>query len=262
MEFETDRPQESSAEDFQLSEQAAVPLFRQVADMIQGRIVAGELRPNEVLPSEGALAAQLGVHRSSVREAIRSLEEQGYVHRPQGKRKLYVSIPSTQVLSRKLIEPLVLNQTSFEELWEAIRALDPAAAAAAARRRSAGHVEELEDNLKRSRAVIDDHERLTRLDIEFHEIVARAAGNQVIEAIRLPISDLFYPSFQTVMSRLNAGDRLLKAHEKIVEAIKWSDAEEAETWMIKHINDFRKGYELARLDMSASVVLPKENAHV
>ena len=51
MEFETDRPQESSAEDFQLSEQAAVPLFRQVADMIQGRIVAGELRPHEVLLS-------------------------------------------------------------------------------------------------------------------------------------------------------------------------------------------------------------------
>jgi GntR family transcriptional repressor for pyruvate dehydrogenase complex len=88
--------------------------------------------------------------------------------------------------------------------------------------------------------------------------VARAAGNQVIQAIRLPTSGLFYPSFQTVMSRLNADDRLLKTHEKIIEAIKWSDADEAMAWIIKHMNDLRKGYGLARLDMFASVALPNK----
>ena len=240
---------------------ASPAVFRQIANMIQSRIVAGELRPKDVLPSEGALAKEFGVHRSSVREAIRSLEEQGYVERPQGKRKLFVSIPDAHTLSRKLVQPLVLNQVSFEELWESIRAIDPAAAEAAARRRSTEDIQALEANLAATREAIDNVEELTRLDIEFHELVAKAAGNRVIEAVRLPISDLFYPSFQYTLSRLNAVDRLMTAHEKIVEAIKWDDPDEAKSWMIKHINDFKRGYELAQLDMEAPVSLPETNFH-
>ena len=240
------------------TDQASFPVYRQVADKIQSRIVQGELAPGDILPSETALASTFNVHRSSIREAIRSLEEQGYVRRDPGKRKLHVAIPSAQVISRKLVEPLVLDQTSFEELWEAIRALDPAAAAAAANRHSAEDIEALEENLEASRMAINDPERLTRLDIEFHELVAHAARNRVIQAIRLPISDLFYPSFQTVISNLNAGDRLITAHEKILQAIKWDDPDEAKAWMIKHINDFKKAYELARLNMADPAPLPRD----
>lgn len=241
-----------------IRETSSIPVFRQVADRLLSRILAGDLRPDQTLPSETALAAQFGVHRSSVREAIRALEEQGYVRREPGKRKLHVTIPSTRAISRKLIEPLVLHQTSFEELWEAIHALDPAAAAAAAKRRSLADIEALERNIAESRAAIDDVDRLTRLDIEFHELVAHAAGNRVIQAIRLPISDLFYPSFQTVISRLGASDRLIAAHERILAAIKWGDEGDARDWMIKHINDFSKGYELARLNMADPAPLPKD----
>lgn len=103
---------------------------------------------------------------------------------------------------------------------------------------------------------MDNPDALVELDIEFHELIALAAGNRVIQALRLPISELFYPPFQTVMSSLDAGERLLVAHEKILQAIKWGDAAEAKEWMIKHLNDFRKGYELARLDMSKPAGLP------
>ncbi len=234
-----------------------LPIFRRVALALQQKILSGELQPGERLPAETALAGENGIHRSTVREAIRSLEQLGLVLREPGKRKLFVSTPDTQELSRRLITPMVMNGVTFEEIWEAINALDPAAAQAAAHRRSTYDLKALEDNVAQTRAAMDDPEELVRLDIEFHELIAIAANNRVIQALRLPISDLFYPSFQAVMSGLNASERLLTAHEKILQAIKWGDTDEAKEWMIKHLNDFRKGYELASLDMRDPAGLPR-----
>ncbi|MDP2517939.1 FadR/GntR family transcriptional regulator [Shimia thalassica] len=233
-----------------------LPVFRKVALALQQKILSGELKPGERLPAETALASENGIHRSTVREAIRSLEQQGLLFREEGKRKLFVTRPDTQELSRRLVTPLVMNGVTFEEIWETIRALDPVAAEAAAHRRTKEALQALEDNLARTKKEMDNPDALVELDIEFHELIALAAGNRVIQALRLPISDLFYPPFQTVMSSLDAGERLLTAHEKILQAIKWGDAAEAKEWMIKHLNDFRKGYELASLDMSKPAGLP------
>ncbi|MEL7202794.1 MAG: FCD domain-containing protein [Pseudomonadota bacterium] len=233
-----------------------LPVFRQVALALQKKILSGELEPGQRLPAETALANENSIHRSTVREAIRSLEQQGLLFREEGKRKLFVSRPDTQELSRRLVTPLVMNGVTFEEVWEAIRALDPVAAEAASKRRSADSIRALEDNIAQTRDEMNNPDALVKLDIEFHELIAMAANNRVIQALRLPISDLFYPSFQAVMNNLDAADRMLTAHEKILQAIKWGDAEEAKEWMIKHLNDFRKGYELARLDITKPAAMP------
>lgn len=233
-----------------------LPVFRQVELALQQKILSGELQPGARMPAETALASENGIHRSTVREAIRSLEQQGLLFREDGKRKLFVAKPSTEALSRRLVTPMVMNGVTFEEIWEAIRALDPVAAEAAAQRRSVENVRALEENIARTKAAMEDPDELVKLDIEFHELIAMAANNRVIQSLRLPISDLFYPSFQTVMSSLNASERLLTAHEKILQAIKWGDAAEAKDWMIKHLNDFRKGYELAQLDITGPAALP------
>jgi DNA-binding FadR family transcriptional regulator len=239
-----------------LGSDSDLPVFRKVALALQQKILSGELKPGERLPAETALASENNIHRSTVREAIRSLEQQGLLFREEGKRKLFVTRPDMQELSRRLATPLVMNGVTFGEIWETIRALDPVAAEAAAQRRTTDALQALEDNIARTKDEMDNPDALVELDIEFHELIALAAGNRVIQALRLPISELFYPPFQTVMSSLDAGERLLVAHEKILQAIKWGDAAEAKEWMIKHLNDFRKGYELARLDMSKPAGLP------
>lgn len=239
-----------------LDTEGDLPVFRQLASALQEKILSGELQPGARMPAETALASENGIHRSTVREAIRALEQQGLLYREEGKRKLFVSCPDTGEMSRRLITPMVMNGVTFEEIWEAIRALDPVAAEAAAQRRDIDNLNALDRNIAQTKAAIDDPIALVRLDIEFHELIAVAANNKVIQSLRLPISDLFYPSFQTVMTSLNASERLLTAHEKIVQAIKWGDAAEAKEWMIKHLNDFRKGYELASLDMSRPAKFP------
>lgn len=229
------------------------PAYRKASQAIEEKILSGQIEIGEALPSEMALAEQLGVNRSTVREAIRALEQNGLVSRRDGGKKLYASVPEQSMIAQRLTAAMILQQVSFEELWESMLALEPAAAAAAAGRIDAPQIERLTDNLERTRQALDDRDSLVELDIEFHNLVAEASGNRAFQLCRQPVSELFYPAFYKVMSRLNAGERLLYAHEQVVAALVAGDRETAESWMRRHIVDFRRGYELANLDLSAPV---------
>jgi DNA-binding FadR family transcriptional regulator len=137
-------------------------------------------------------------------------------------------------------------------------AIEPAAAAAAAQRGEDRDFADIEENLAATRQALEDSSCLTGLDIEFHELVAKATHNRAIQLARLALSELFYPPFYAVMSRLNAGKRLLVAHESIYAAMRNRDGKGARDWMEKHILDFKRGYELANLDMSSPVYLPDQ----
>ena len=227
--------------------------YETIARAIEKLILEGEMARGEVLPPETVFAAQLGVNRSTLREALRSLEQNGLVHREAGRKKLRVGSTRGSDISRRVASAMVAQRVTFEELYEAMRALEPAAAAAAAQQREAEDVLALEDNLARSRRALDDRASLTTLDIEFHRLVALAAKNRAILLAREPLSDLFYPAFYAVMQRLNAAERLLVAHGHIVAAIKDHDVATARSWMERHIADFGRGYELANLDIREAV---------
>lgn len=242
----------------QFSPVQAEPAFRLVARTIEAKILSGEIAPGDALPSEAGLAEQLGVNRSTIREAIRVLEQNGFVRREAGRKKLFASIPESGVISKRLTAAMVLHQVTFEELWEAMFALEPAAAASASRRADETDYAAFERNLAATRQALEDSSSLTELDIEFHDLVAKATRNRAIQMARLPLSELFYPPFYRVMSRLNAGQRLLVAHESIYAGIREHDEKRAREWMEKHILDFKRGYELANLDMTSPVDMPEK----
>src|SRR4051812_26394458 len=60
------------------------PLYRQVRQVLHDRIVAGDYAAGDRLPSEPTLAAELGVHRLTVRRALDELAREGFVHARQG----------------------------------------------------------------------------------------------------------------------------------------------------------------------------------
>ncbi|MDO6588179.1 GntR family transcriptional regulator [Salipiger sp. 1_MG-2023] len=140
-------------------------LFRQLALALQQKILSGELQPGARMPAKTALTSANGNYRSTVREAIRSLEQQELLYREDRKRKLFVSRPNTEALSRRLVTPMVMNGATFEEILEAIRALAPVAAEAAAQRRDLDDRKALEDNIARTMAAMDDPYELASLDI-------------------------------------------------------------------------------------------------
>jgi len=236
--------------------------YHMVARAIEGEILSGRIAPGEPLPSEEKLATQLGVNRSTIREALRVLEQNGLVRREDGRKKLLASIPRPSEISKPLSAAMILHQVTFEELWEAMHALEPATASIAAQKITPELLAALEANLEATRQALNDSASLTALDIEFHNLIADASQNRAIQLARKPLSEIFYPAFYAVMSRLNAGARLLIAHEHIVAAIRSRDPREATTWMDKHITDFRRGFELANLDIAQAVSRPEENGEM
>lgn len=227
--------------------------YESVAKAIEQAILSDGLQAGDPLPSEIQFAELLGVNRSTLREALRVLEQNGFVYREPGRRKLRVGRPRVEDVSPRLSSAIVAQQVTFEELFEAMVALEPAIAEAAAKRASPELIAALEDNLARTRQAIDDNESLTVLDIEFHALVAQAANNRALEAAHQPLSNLFYPAFYRVMSRLNAAERLLVAHGRIVDAIKQRDVTGSVEWMRRHVDDFQRGYMLADFTMNAPI---------
>lgn len=235
---------------------ATEPAYRSVSRMIENQILSGEIKIGEPLPSELALAARLGVHRSTVREAIRALEQNGLVARRVGGKRLHATLPGGAELSRRVSTAIILREITFFELWEMMLCLETAAAQAAAGRITDEQLGRIAINIKDTKQALADNLSLVELDVEFHALVAEAARNRALNLAREPISHLFFPAFYSVMSRLNAGERLVAAHEQIFDALRRRDEQTARNWMERHIVDFRRGYELANLDIDAPVERP------
>ena len=108
------------------------PAYRQIANQIEQRIVERTLRTGDALPSETDLARQFGVNRSTIREAIRELEVHGLLGRERGEKRLRVTRPEPRRVSSGVSRALALHDVTFMELWEAMMAIEPAAAQYAA----------------------------------------------------------------------------------------------------------------------------------
>ncbi len=230
-----------------------LPAFRAIAATLEQKVMSGELPVGTALPSEQELAARFAVSRSTIRESIRLLEQMGLIRRAEGRNRLRISVPTDSDVGSRLKASLLLQGTTYEHLWEALGAFEPACARAAARRATGSELDRIADNIARTEAAIGDPRDLVVLDIEFHALVAAASGNRALQIGRESVGELFYPAFIQVMTRLDAGPRLLSAHRKIHAALAARDQKEAELWMARHIGDFQRGLNLADVDLGSPI---------
>ena len=230
----------------------SLPAYRQVSDQLRQRIVGGEWRAGDALPIEADLSAQFAVHRSTVREALRQLEQEGLVQR-NGK-KLRVTLPQPGDLAQAAQRALRQQQVTFREVWEVASTLEPLCARLAAERITSAQLQRLQDNLAQTQALVDAGQSPVQVTIEFQAIVAEAAHNQALLLARAPMSLLMLAGYAAIAPRLpQSGARLLEAHRHVLESLRQQDAESAVAWTRKHLADHRRGFEFAGLDMDAPV---------
>lgn len=231
--------------------------YQIVSRELRRLIDSGELKAGDQLPTEAMLAQQFGVNRSTVREGIRLLENEGLVSR-EGRKRLTVSVPGSERISSQATRALVMREVTFRELWEAALVLEPACAALSAKNRQDEQTAGFELNIERTRRVLNDTRQCTRLDTEFHALVTEGAHNTALMLSREAIGLLLFPAFEILSPLLpQANGRMLVAHEKIANAIARADAVEAESWMRKHIVDFRRGWQMAKLSLDLPIDLPR-----
>ncbi len=230
------------------------PAYRKVASAIGERILDRRLSEGERLPAETELARQFGVNRSTVREALRELESHGLVMRRRGSRRLSVSRPPHLAIAEGVSRALVLHDVTYLEVWEALTILEPPIAEAAARARTADDLEMITSAAEQFTAGQLETVRAVQLAAKFFRCVGRATHNQVLVLAQEPLLQLLEPSLQVMIDKApQARSRITTAQRRICEALKARDAALAASWMAKHIRDFRKGFEIARIDLEHRV---------
>lgn len=232
------------------------PAYKALSAEIERRILGGQLKPGEPLPSEQQLAEGFAVNRSTVREAIRQLEQEGLLVRGSS-RRLHVALPGVEELTPRAARAMMLQKVTFRELWDVAVVVEPCASRLAAARASAAELAELEANVVATEAAIAAGEPFAELDVRFHALVARASRNRVLMLAREPVGLLYRPTIERLQARLpQTGRRNLEAHRRILEALRRGDAEEAELWTRRHLVDFQRGYRVAALDLESPALAP------
>lgn len=219
--------------------------YQQVAEAIERQIMSGNLRPGDEVGTEAHLVRQFGLNRSTIREGIRVLEQSGLVRR-EANRKLFVCAPRYRNLSSRMSRAMVLQEVTFRELFETAMVLEVSAVEGAAAKAGPADLAALDENLAEAEAVIGDPVKLADTDARFHVLIARIAGNRVLELAREPGALLFFPTSELICRSVPRGaSRMLEAHRHIVAAIRAGDVEDARLWMRRHVIDWKRGFERA-----------------
>jgi len=232
------------------------PAYHRVSAAIEDRILRRALRPGDALPTETELARQFGVNRSTVREALRRLESSGLVERANGGKRLLVIRPGPAETASRVSRALALEEVTFIELWEAMLAIAPRTAALAAERARSEGVTLLDEIVTRVETA-RTADAVVALVVEFFGLLATLAGNRVLVMSTQPLTRLLSPSLRRMIDRVpQAQSRIVVAERCIAEAVRGAKPGEAETWMTRHIQDFRRGYELAGMALGTRVAVP------
>ena len=230
------------------------PAYLRVSEEIRSRILRRELMEGEPLPTETELARQFEVNRSTVREALRKLESNGLLSRRRGGKRLYVTRPTRETVGGGLSQAFALHRARVVDVWEALQAVQPGIAAAAADRRSPAALQTLEATAERFAARKGERELAVGDVAAFFDALGEAGANPVFTLLNEPLLRLLKPSLAVIIDRVpQARSRIEMAQKQIVAAVKARDARTAADWMMRHVRDFRRGYEVAGIPLSTEV---------
>ena len=230
------------------------PAYRKVAAAIGARVLSRALREGERLPSETELARQFGVNRSTVREALRELESRGLVQRRPGSKLMSVSRPHHEAVAEGVSHALLLHDVTVRDVWEALTILEPPIARAAARAHTAQDLERIVAAAEAFIAGRADTEQAVQRSAELFRCVGQATHNPVLGLAQEPLLQLLEPSLRVMIDKVpQARARIATAHRRLLEALEARDEDGAQDWMARHIRDFRKGYEIAGIDLALRV---------
>jgi len=213
-------------------------VYEGVAKQIE-RLILKKLQPGDKLPSERELADLLRVSRSSIRDAIRSLELMGMVEPRQGAGTIVREISSDAVVN-PLAKALKRKEEAIAELLDFRLMLEPQLAARAATRGSAEEITEMEEILERQEKKMRAGESTVSEDSEFHYAIALASGNSVVLKVLDTLMDLLRDSRERSLQVEGRQHKSVAGHRRILSAIKKHDSDAAKMAMRRHIEDVQE----------------------
>ena len=220
-------------------------LYEQIVSQIEQRILAGELKAGDQLPSENELAKQFAVSRTAVREAIKALREKRLVEIRPGRGTFIINgMPDAMRHSFGLLMKFG-SVNGFTSLVEVREILEPEIAALAATRITDEYIAAMREAFEIMETALDNVEVFAEADLDFHLALAEATQNPIIPVLVDSIIDLLREQRKRI-GLVNGGlQRGQSHHKKILEAVMKRDPQAARQAMQDHLVQVRKDSEVS-----------------
>lgn len=214
-------------------------LAEQIEEHIRELIVSDKMEAGEVLPSSIDLAAEFGVSRTIVREAMKSLQAKGLIEITNGKRARVQPITGSVLVDffDRFSQP---GQGAVIEMLEVRRGIEVQGALLAAERRTDDDLESMASLLDGMESNIGDPHAFTAVDIELHLAIVGASKNRMLyhlaESIRAAMRDTMNEGLMRHMDR-KSWQNIQANHVTLVDLIRRQDVAGTAACMAKHFDE-------------------------
>ena len=209
-------------------------LSSQIVRQIRDALFAGELKPGDVLGSEGDLAKRFGVSRMSVRDALRSLEAMGIVDIRMGaKGGAAIAAGSGDRFADALAIQLKLIGVTREDVLQARAGIESMTIALAAMHATPADLERIRLCLVEAHDHLDDPQRSAELGETFHMAIAEATRNEVLVAQLRAMQEVLHPPAQWPDHEQSR--HMLDVHMELFRLIESGNAAAARDAMVDHV---------------------------
>lgn len=210
-----------------------------VTQKLHLKLTSGELSPGDKLSSVVDLAAEYGVGRSTIREALSALKAKGLLDIRQGG-GTYVKTPPAETASSLAPEDWLDRAESLLQLLEVRKVLETGCAALAAKHRAEHDLSALTATLREMEERLEDERFGEQADVLLHEQIARATCNPMLVELMKSLSERLHESMRDTRSlwfyaEHRSASRLLDEHRAIVSAIEARDERLASARMEQHL---------------------------
>jgi len=210
-------------------------LSSQIEDALYQKIIVEQIyAPGEKLPNETTLSEELGISRTTLREAVRSLVSQGILEIRRGK-GTYIT-ENADIYDKdynfKSVERL---KVSLKDLFEMRLIFEPEAAYYACKRATDEEIEKIIELGLYEEKLIRKGEERTKADQKFHQAIGKATHNEFMVKFLPIINNAIEVAIQTTPQKVLLSEITLQDHSLIMDFIKERDAEGAKCAMSMHI---------------------------
>jgi GntR family transcriptional repressor for pyruvate dehydrogenase complex len=214
-------------------------IFEEVIEQIRLQIVNGAIQPGDRLPPERTLAELIGVHRNSIREALKILEYMGVVESKPGAGTI-LSDSGKDILKEKVSSIIRFSPRRFLiELIELREALEPHMAALAAKRATPEDLESMQAAIHDLKQEVSQAGELSSADERLHLAIAKATHNATFLRLTEPVMAML-SEFRERSQRIpGRRPEVFREHERIYLAIRDRHPQAARAAMKTHLNRIR-----------------------
>ncbi|MCF8094422.1 MAG: FadR family transcriptional regulator [Desulfobacteraceae bacterium] len=233
------RKEEKSIEQEMFSAVRSVRVSEGIEEQLKEAIINRHYRAGDKLPPERELAEIFGASRSSIREAIRSLEASGFVVIKKGVHggAFVIEKGESKTMIRYLRDVLRFRQVTLEEVLQSRLIFEPEVAAEAARRATAKDIERLQEITQHQLKGFNPHNPAMQYDRNprFHRVLAEITGNQVFIIIMETLMEIHSHRINQFEVDEKAMEEITAQHKDIIEALRSNDSKMAYEKVKSHI---------------------------